>query len=52
MFSPLLFNVYSERMFREVLDNTDDGILLNGVLINNLRYAEDTVLLQDTAEGL
>ena len=34
------------------MENTEDGILLNGVLINNLRYADDTVLIADTAEGL
>lgn len=50
--SPLLFNVYSERLFREALENAEDGILINGVLINNLRYADDTVLIADTAEGL
>lgn len=49
--SPLLFNTYSERLFREALE-AEEGILLNGVLINNLRYADDTILLTDTDEGL
>lgn len=34
------------------MDNTDDGILLNGVLLNNIRYADDTVIIADTVEGL
>jgi len=34
------------------LENTNDGILLKGVIINNLRYADDTVLISDTVEGL
>ena len=50
--SPLLFNAYAERLFREAIEEAEDGILMNGVLINNLRYADDTVLLADTAEGL
>lgn len=50
--SPLLFNAYSEKLFAEALEDMEDGILLNGVLINNIRYADDTVLLADTAEGL
>jgi len=50
--SPLLFNVYSEHLFKEALDNIDDGLVINGEVINNLRYADDTVLIADTAEGL
>lgn len=50
--SPLLFNVYSEKLFQEALGESKDGISINGVLINNLRYADDTVLLADTSEGL
>ena len=36
--SPNLFNLYTEKVFREVED-------MKGVNINNLRYADDTVLL-------
>ena len=50
--SPLLFNVYSEHLFKEALENIKDGVLINGEIINNLRYADDTVLIADTAEGL
>ena len=50
--SPLLFNVYSEHLFKEALENIEDGVVINGEIINNLRYADDTVLIADTAEGL
>lgn len=50
--SPLLFNVYSEQLFKEVLSNIEDGVVINGEIINNLRYADDTVIIADTAEGL
>ena len=44
--SPNLFNLYTETIFREVEDMK--GVDIGGVNINNLRYADDTVLL---AEG-
>jgi Reverse transcriptase (RNA-dependent DNA polymerase) len=50
--SPILFNAYSERLFAEALHNTTDGVSINGEIINNMRYADDTVLLADSAEGL
>ena len=44
--SPNLFNLYTEKIVREVEDMK--GVNIWGVNINNLRYADDTVLL---AEG-
>ena len=44
--SPNLFNLYTEKIFREVEDMK--GINIGGVNINNLRYTDDPVLL---AEG-
>ena len=44
--SPNLFNLYTEKIFREVEDMK--GVNIGGVNINNLRYVHDTVLL---AEG-
>jgi len=50
--SPLLFNAYSEEIFKEALDDVDVGIVVNGEKINNMRYADDTVVLASTPEGL
>ena len=44
--SPNLFNLYTEKIFREVEDMK--RVNIGGVNINNLRYSNDTVLL---AEG-
>ena len=44
--SPHLFNLYTEKIVREVEDM--QGVNIGGVNINNLRCADDTVLL---AEG-
>ena len=43
--SPLLFNLYSEAIFKETLEDELVGIVINGEVINNMRYADDTVLL-------
>ncbi|KAH1000011.1 hypothetical protein HUJ04_008234 [Dendroctonus ponderosae] len=50
--SPLLFNMYSECIFNEALENIESGILLNGDIINNIRYADDTVIFAGSLEGL
>ena len=43
--SPNLFNLYTEKIFREVEDMK--GVNIGGVDINNLRYADDIVLLAE-----
>ncbi|CAH2267750.1 jg15167 [Pararge aegeria aegeria] len=50
--SPLLFNLYAEAIFSEALDNISDGISINGKTLNNIRYADDTILIADSLEGL
>jgi len=50
--SPTLFNLYSERIMTEALNEAAEGIVINGQLINNLRYADDTVLIASTAGEL
>ena len=44
--SPLLFNLYSEFMIKEALEN-EEGIKFNGVNVTDLRYADDAVLVTD-----
>lgn len=44
--------MYSEAIFQEALEYTEAGVLLNGEQINNFRYADDTVIFADTAQGL
>lgn len=43
--SPMLFNTHSEHRIREVLDGWKGGITIAGRKINNLRHADDVVLL-------
>ena len=49
--SPYLFNTYTMHIMREAIDE-EDGISIHGRQISNLRYADDTVLILNTAEGL
>jgi len=53
--SPLLFNIYSETIFRKVLDIISGGIAGNGIKINNIRYVDTTVIKADnmiTLQGI
>ena len=50
--SPLLFNLYSEAIFNETFEDEDTGIRVNGVYVNNIRYADDSVIIADTIEDL
>ena len=49
--SPDFFNLYSEHILRR-LEESNDGVTINGVCINNIRYADDTALIADSEEGL
>ena len=51
--SPCLFNLYAEYiMWNAGLDEAQAGIKISGRNINNLRYADNTTLMQENKEGL
>ena len=51
--SPCLFNLYAEYLMRNVgLDEAQAGIKIAGRNINNLRYADDTILIAESEEEL
>ena len=51
MLSPCLFNLYAEYIMRNArLEETQAGIKIAGRNINNLRYAEDTILMAESEE--
>ena len=51
--SPCLFNINTEYITRNArLDEAQDGIKIAGRNINNLRYADDTTLMEKSEEEL
>ena len=51
--SPCVFNFYAEYIMRNAgLEETQAGIKIAGRNINNLRYADDTILMAESEEGL
>ena len=51
--SPCLFNFYAEYIMRHSgLEETQAGINIAGRNINNLRYADDTILMAESEEEL
>ncbi|GFS10182.1 retrovirus-related Pol polyprotein from type-1 retrotransposable element R2 [Elysia marginata] len=48
--SPAIFNLYTEYIFRTI-DNIY-GLTVGGININNLRYADDTVMLAENEDDL
>jgi len=50
--SPLLFNIYSEKIFQESIAEENRGIKVNGTFVNNIRYADDTTIIADSIEDL
>ena len=45
--SPLLFNLYSEIIFQEELEDIEKGTKINEEWLNNIRYADDIMLIAD-----
>ena len=51
--SPCLFNFYAEYLMRNAgLKEAQAGIKITGRNINNLRYADDTILMAESEEEL
>ena len=51
--SPYLFNLYAEYMMQNaILGDSQAGIMIARININNLRYAEDNTLMTESKEEL
>ena len=52
-FPPCLFNLYTEYIMQTAeLEEAQAGIKISGRNINNLRYADDTVLMAESEEEI
>lgn len=50
--SPLLFNAYSEEILKKALEEETAGIKINGIPVNNIRYADDTIIIAENIDDL
>ena len=51
--SPCSFNLYAEYIIQDArLDDSQAGIKIAGININNLRYADDATLMAESKEEL
>ena len=48
--SPLLFNIYGEYIMRQVAHEEQGGFSIGGHNINELRYADDTTLIETAVD--
>ena len=49
---PLLFNIFLEIVVAIALHGTVSGAVINGVLLSDLRFADDIALLAEKETGL
>jgi len=50
--SPLLFSIYAESMMKDALENIEEGVLVGGRLLKDVRFADDQAMVSSTNEGL
>src|SRR5206468_2873 len=50
--SPLLFSIYAEVMMIEALEDMEEGVLVGGQLVSDVRFADDQGMVAGTEMGL
>jgi len=50
--SPLLFSIYAETMMAECLEGMDGGVRVGGDMVQDVRFADDQAMVDNTEEGL
>ena len=50
--SPLLFNIYIQEIMNKAMEKSEDGVKVNGNLINAIRFADDQAMMDETQKGL
>ena len=50
--STILYNVYAQFVKDEALEDSDDGVKVNGTLIPPIRFADDKAMVSNTNTGL
>ena len=50
--SPLLFSLYAEVMMSEALVGTEEGVVVGGNLLKDIKFADDQAMIASREEGL
>src|SRR5215469_16988953 len=50
--SPLLFSIYAESMLRDAIFNIDEGVLIGGRMLKDVRFDDDQAMVSNSSEGL
>src|SRR5215469_124736 len=50
--SPLLFSIYAESMMRDAIGNIDEGVLIGGRMLKDVRFDDDQAMVSNSSEGL
>jgi exonuclease III len=50
--SPLLFSLYAEEMMNEALEDTEEGVVVGGNLLKDIKFADDQAMIASREEGL
>jgi len=50
--SPLLFSIYAEAMMQEAMMDIEEGVVVGGELIKDVRFADDQGMVASTEQGL
>ena len=52
LLSPLLFLLYSEAMMADAMQDLEDGVVVGGTRMQDVRFADDQAMLAGTNDGL
>ena len=52
LMSPLLFSIYAEKMMIEAMTSVEEGVMIGGELLKDVRFADDQGMVAATEKGL
>ena len=50
--STIIYNVYSQFMINEALENNEDGVVISGSKVPSIRFADDKAMISNSNAGL
>lgn len=50
--SPLLFSIYAESMMKDAIDNMEEGVVVGGRRLKDVRFADDQAMVASSEVGL